>query len=217
MAPAKTTISNWDPILLLSQIVSMQTLHYLTLSLIIPPFLAAFADTTSLNYEGGAASVGMIMDWRQMAGRPTVIGMPIGERWWAWSGGRKVGYGWKADQWDGRMDPMRGWIIAFCWIVACSADIYYLYKLIRRPRLILDFSLTLVFNHLVLTTYYSAALPTSLFFWLVLLGGATLTIVIAEQLCVKREMTEGLSVVPIRPDDLQAEEMELGELLPRID
>jgi len=34
---------------------------------------------------------------------------------------------------------------------------------------------------------------------------------------VKREMSEGLSVVPIRPDDLQAEEMELGELLPRID
>lgn len=96
-------------------------------------------------------------------------------------------------------------------------SIYYLYKLIRRPRLILDFSLTLVFNHLVLTTYYSAALPTSLFFWLVLLGGATLTIVIAEQLCVKREMSDGLSVGPIRPDDLQAEEMELGELLPRID
>ena len=65
---------------------------------------------------------GMIMDWRQMAGRPTVIGMPIGERWWAWSGGRKVGYGWKADQWDGTMDPMRGWIIAFCWIVACFAE-----------------------------------------------------------------------------------------------
>jgi len=217
MAPAKTTISNWDPILLLSQIVSMQTLHYLTLSLIVPPLLAAFADKTSLDYEGGAASVGMIMDWRQMAVRPTVIGMPIGERWWAWSGGRKVGYGWKEDQWDGTMDPMRGWIIAFCWIVACSADIYYLYKLIRRPRLILDFSLTLVFNHLVLTTYYSAALPTSLFFWLVLLGGAVLTIIVAEQLCVKREMSEGLSVMPVRPDDLQVEEMEMGELLPRID
>lgn len=118
--------------------MSMQTLHYLTLSLIVPPLLAAFADRTSLDYEGGAASVGtsrpevlrillttltgMIMDWRQMAGRPTVIGMPIGERWWAWSGGRKVGYGWKEDQWDGTMDPMRGWIIAFCWIVACSAE-----------------------------------------------------------------------------------------------
>ncbi|KAF8184487.1 integral membrane protein S linking to the trans Golgi network-domain-containing protein [Pholiota molesta] len=217
MAPNKTTLSNWDPILLLSQIFSMQTLHYLTLSVIIPPLLAAFAEPSSLKYEGGAANVGMIMDWRQMAGRPTVIGMPIGEKWWAWSEGKKIGYGWKDDQWDGSLDPRRAWIIAFCWIVACSADIYYLYKLVRRPRLILDFALTLVFIHLVLTTYYSAAIPTSLFFWIVLIGGAVLTIIVAEQLCVKREMSEGLSVMPVRPEDLQVEEMEMGGLLPRID
>jgi hypothetical protein len=96
-------------------------------------------------------------------------------------------------------------------------SIYYLYKLVRRPRLILDFALTLVFIHLVLTTYYSAAIPTSLFFWIVLIGGAVLTIIVAEQLCVKREMSEGLSVMPVRPEDLQVEEMEMGGLLPRID
>ena len=93
-------------------------------------------------------------------------------------------------------------------------SIYYLFKLIRRPRLILDFALTLVFNHLVLTTYYSAALPTSLFYWVVLLGGAVLTIVVAEQLCIRREMTEGLR---IQPDDEDVEEMEMGGLLPRTD
>ena len=87
----------------------------------------------------------------------------------------------------------------------------------RRPRLILDFALTLVFNHLVLSTYYSSSLPTSLFFWIVMFGGATLTIVVAEQLCVKREMSEGLSVLPVRPDDELVEEMEMGGLLPRID
>lgn len=37
----------------------MQTLHYLTLSIITPPLLATFAEPTSLNYEGGAANVGM--------------------------------------------------------------------------------------------------------------------------------------------------------------
>jgi len=217
MAPSKTTVSNWDPVLLLSQIVSIQTLHYLTLSIIVPPLLAIFAETKSLAYEGGAANVGMIMDWREMAGRPTVRGMQIGEKWWAWSGGKRIGYGWKDDQWDGRIDPIRGWIIAFCWLVACSADIYYVYKLVRRPRLILDFALTLVFNHLVLSTYYSSSLPTSLFFWIVMLGGATLTIIVAEQLCVKREMSEGLSVLPVRPEDELVEEMEMGDLLPRID
>jgi len=217
MAPSKTTLTNWDPVLLVSQIVSMQTLHYLTLSIIIPPLLAIFAEPKSLAYEGGAANIGMIMDWREMAGRPTVRGMQIDEKWWAWSGGKRIGYGWKDDQWDGRIDPIRGWIIAFCWLVACSADIYYLYKLVRRPRLILDFALTLVFNHLVLSTYYSSSLPTSLFFWIVVLGGAALSIIAAEQLCVKREMSEGLSVLPIRPEDELAEEMEMGALVPRID
>lgn len=216
--------TNWDPVLLISQILSMQTLHYLTLSIIIPPLLSLFADPTSLNYEGGPANVGMIMDWREMAGRPTVRGTYGGERWtsytqWAWSGGKKVGYGWEEDRWDGRTDPMRGWIIAGCWLVACSADIYYLYTLIRRPRLILDFALTLVFNHLVLTTYYSATLPTSFFFWLVLLGGSAVMVVVAEQLCVKREMREGLSVVNVRPDpeEVEVDEMEMGGLLPRRD
>jgi protein SYS1 len=40
------------------QIVSMQTLHYLTLSILIPPLLNLFAEPKSLLYEGGAASVG---------------------------------------------------------------------------------------------------------------------------------------------------------------
>jgi protein SYS1 len=66
--------------------------------------------------------IGMIMDWREMAGRPTVREMQTGEKWWAWSGGKRIGYGWKDDQWDGRIDPIRGWIIAFCWLVACSAE-----------------------------------------------------------------------------------------------
>ena len=50
-----------------------------------------------------------------------------------------------------------------------------------------------------------------------MLGGATLTIIVAEQLCVKREMSEGLSVLPTRPEDELVEEMEMGGLLPRID
>ncbi|KAF8638410.1 hypothetical protein AX17_002235 [Amanita inopinata Kibby_2008] len=214
MAPP-TTVSNWDPVLLISQIVSMQSLHYLTLSILVPPLLSAFAESASLNYEGGAANVGMIMDWREMAGRPTVRWAYGSERWssytWAWSSGKKVGHGWTEDQWDGKIDPMRGWVIAFCWMLACSADIYFLYVLVRRPRLILDFALTLVFNHLVLTTYYAASIPTSLFFWVVLICGSILTVVVAEQLCVKREMTEGLTIAPLNTDE-EADELEMGSL-----
>lgn len=91
-------------------------------------------------------------------------------------------------------------------------SIYYLYSLIRRPRLILDFALTLVFNHLVLTTYYSASIPTSLFFWLVMFAGSAWIVIVAEQLCVKREMTEGLMISLPRDE---AEEMEMGGPLRR--
>ena len=39
----------------------MQSLHYLTLAVLIPPFLAAFAESSSLEYEGGAANVGKLV------------------------------------------------------------------------------------------------------------------------------------------------------------
>ena len=54
---AKST--GWDPVLLIAQIIAMQTLHYVTLSLLVPPLLVMFADPGSLEYEGGAANVGM--------------------------------------------------------------------------------------------------------------------------------------------------------------
>lgn len=127
-------------------------------------------------------------------------------------------------RWDGRTDHMRGWVIAFCWFAASccecvlhlgflsikltfsSISVVYLYHIVRRPRLILDFALTLVFNHIVLTTYYSAALPSSLFFWFVL-GACTAGMVVgAEQLCVRREMKEGLQTLAAP----ELDEIELG-------
>ncbi len=89
----------------------------------------------------------------------------------------------------------------------CS--VYYLYHLVRRPRLILDFTLTLLLNHLVLTTYYSAAIPTSLFFWIVLLASSSLTLLFAEQMCVKREMSEGLVIAT---NSLEAGDVEMSAL-----
>ncbi|RPD57294.1 hypothetical protein L226DRAFT_110975 [Lentinus tigrinus ALCF2SS1-7] len=209
---AKST--GWDPVLIISQIIAMQTLHYVTLSVLIPPLLVMFAEPGSLEYEGGAANVGMIMDWREMAGRPTTRALP-GEGPWSswnsvWSGGKQVGLG-SAQQGDFRsVDLVRCWIIAICWMAASAADVYYLYTLIRRPRLVLDFSLTLLFNHLVLTTYHSAAIPTSLFFWAVMFISTAGTVVFAEQLCVKREMNEGLVVAPAPDGD---DNMEMGSLL----
>ena len=97
-----------------------------------------------------------------------------------------------------------------CLLTQCIASVYYLYSLIRRPRLILDFSLTLLFFHLVLTTYYAAAVPISFFFWAVVGASTAGTVIFAEQLCVKREMEEGLVVTAARDGE---DSMEMGSLL----
>ncbi|KAJ8078817.1 hypothetical protein PM082_013100 [Marasmius tenuissimus] len=218
--------TRWDPTLLISQIVSLQTLHYLTICLLVPPLLKFFAEPVSLSYEGGASNVGMIMDWREMAGRPTVRGIYDTERWGSWSRGKIVKLSWKEDLLrmkvgtEGAVDPRRGWIIALAWLAACCVDLIPLYILVRRPRMILDFSFTLLFNHLVLTTYYSTSLPSSLFFYLVTLAGAAIMIIVGEQLCVKREMREGLNVVATEQrsadiqEDEETENLEMGALLP---
>ena len=90
--------------------------------------------------------------------------------------------------------------------LTADRSVYSLYILVRRPRLVLDFALTLIFNHLVLTTYYSSSVPTSLFFWVVLLASCAGTVIATEQLCVKREMNEGLAV----PADNALDDIETG-------
>lgn len=64
-------LQGWDAVRILTQIASLQTIHYLILAALLPPFLAIFADTSSLMFEGGPTQVGMVFDWRQVAGRPT--------------------------------------------------------------------------------------------------------------------------------------------------
>ena len=68
----------------------------------------------------------MVMDWREMAGRSTVQGWDredrLGAYSGAWSGGRKFDLKGSDDmQWSG-IDPTRGWIIAFCWLVASCVE-----------------------------------------------------------------------------------------------
>jgi hypothetical protein len=99
----------------------------------------------------------------------------------------------------------------------CTKDIrsvYAIYTVVRRPKLVLDFTLTLVFSHIILSTYYSAALPSSLFFWLIMAAGAALTTTFAEQMCVKREMREGITIPSNQAQNGQDEELEMANLRP---
>ncbi|ORX35216.1 integral membrane protein S linking to the trans Golgi network-domain-containing protein [Kockovaella imperatae] len=216
-------VQGWDPVLLICQIISLQAIHYLSLSILVPPLLQSLTSPSVLAYSGGPSTISHVLDWREMAARPTVtsksfsgLDLASAANGWrklrgAWSGGKQVGQviegdgiggGDKPSQsaeeedevWDFGVDDRRGWLLGLSWLIASAIDIAPLYYLIRRPTHILDFSLTLVFLHLVLTTYYAKSFPTSLFFWVVQALGALLMIVIGEQVCVKREMRTELSM-----------------------
>lgn len=59
--------------------ISLQCLHYLVLSLILPALLATLSlKQSALRYQGGAVSLSMILDWRELAGHPTIDG---GKAW----------------------------------------------------------------------------------------------------------------------------------------
>ncbi|KAK1927602.1 integral membrane protein S linking to the trans Golgi network-domain-containing protein [Papiliotrema laurentii] len=236
-------VQGWDPVLLICQIISLQAMHYLTLSFIVPPLLT-LTQPSLLTYSGGPNTVGHILDWREMAARPTIsqssfnglLDFSASDSWkklrGAWAGGKHIGEvvsdpstesGLTGDpvpqaepahgeeHWDLGVDDFRAWLIAFAWIIASAVDIAPLYYLIRRPTYILDFSLTLTFIHLILTSYYAKSFPTSIFFWVVMASGAIMMIVVAEQLCVKREMRTELDL-GWNPDDVNGEEIELGHV-----
>nr|ODN92392.1 hypothetical protein L203_00668 [Cryptococcus depauperatus CBS 7841] len=218
-------VQGWDPILqvqyttydgylltsrrIICQIISLQAIHYLVLSTLIPPFVATLTSPDTLDYSGGPSTVSHIMDWREMAALPTINrgNFPGVEGWrklrGAWAGGKQIGsvkdeYGDgksdKEEMWDYGVDKKRGWVIGSTWLLAFAIDIAPLYYIVQRPTHILDFALTLIFNHFILTTYYSASFPTSFFFWLIQVLGAVLMVVSAEALCVRREMKSELEI-----------------------
>ncbi|GAA5875354.1 hypothetical protein JCM8547_003212 [Rhodosporidiobolus lusitaniae] len=202
-------VQGWDPVLIISQIVSLQALHYLILAIILPVLLSLLANRDLLRYEGGASSIGMAMDWRAFTGS-TVSGVPASRALQPGLAGLAAAAGGTAGKIDaGELargvvrvvegDALRGWAVAVGWVAASMVDIFFLYHIVRRPTHILDFSITLIFNHLILTTYYSSSFPTSFFFWFVVGASSVTQIILAEQWCVKREMRDGFSVGEMTP------------------
>ncbi|CAI2173062.1 7352_t:CDS:2, partial [Funneliformis geosporum] len=87
-----------------------------------------------------------------------------------------------------RADTVLGWTIGFAWIANSIVGIYLLVRLIQRARLVLDFSITLHFFHLLITTYYSGHVPTTFVWWA--LNATTCCIMIfgGEIYCMRKEM-----------------------------
>ncbi|KAG8772861.1 hypothetical protein FRB91_002382 [Serendipita sp. 411] len=202
----------WDPILLISQIVAMQSLHYLTLAILLPPAISIFASKSAVAFHGGPANVNFIMSWHPFSGKSPIP--PDVEIDGIYSGGVRLATSAIINPHELKNFSCR-WIIAAAWLVASLADVYYLYTFIRKPRLILDFALTLLFNHVILTTYYSASFPTSIFFWITLTLSAIIIILLAEQLCVRRELSQDFR--PVTAEDFDEEHSEPADDLDEVE
>lgn len=61
------------------------------------------------------------------------------------------------------------------------SSIIPIYYLVRKPTLVLDFACTLTFLHVVITSYHAGGIPTTFFFWAVMIVGTVLMIIGAEQ------------------------------------
>ncbi|KAI8452435.1 integral membrane protein S linking to the trans Golgi network-domain-containing protein [Phakopsora pachyrhizi] len=106
---------------------------------------------------------------------------------------------------DPAADSRRSWVLSISWFMSSMIGVLFLYQIVRRPIHIMDHSLTICLNHLILTTYYSSRFPNSIWFYFVMITSSIFQIVWSENLCVRREMREGLGVgwkVDQRPDDL---------------
>ena len=75
-------MQGFDAVRIVSQILSLQALHYLALSFIIPPLLGLLSfNKLALNFQGGPTSLSMVLDWREIAGYPILDG----GRPWPWN------------------------------------------------------------------------------------------------------------------------------------
>ncbi|KAF9583058.1 hypothetical protein BGW38_010337 [Lunasporangiospora selenospora] len=146
MAPTGTVFraTQWDPTLILSQIVCLQAIWYVSISTIV---------FTLFKFSGTDITLDAILNYREI-----------------------------------RADNAQGMLLSLAWLLNSLVGVYLLLKIVTRARLVLDFSLTLLLYHVVLTTLYSDHVPSTFLWWA--LNGTTCGIMIfgGEYVCMQQEM-----------------------------
>jgi len=64
----------------------------------------------------------------------------------------------------------------------------FILLLIARSKLVLDFTLTIHFIHLIVTSFYSHAIPTNLFWWVLQICSASIMTSLGVWACQWREL-----------------------------
>ncbi|KAG0048312.1 hypothetical protein BGZ83_006710 [Gryganskiella cystojenkinii] len=136
--------TQWDPVLILSQIVCLQAIWYISISTIVYIFS---------KLSGTDITLDAILNFREI-----------------------------------RADNAQGMLLGLAWLLNSVVGVYLLLKIVSRARLVLDFSLTLLLYHVMVTTLYSDHFPSSFLWWA--LNGTTCGIMIfgGEYVCMQLEM-----------------------------
>ncbi|CAG8645908.1 550_t:CDS:2 [Ambispora leptoticha] len=87
-----------------------------------------------------------------------------------------------------RGDTVLGWTLGFAWISNSVVGIYLLLRVVQRAKLVLDFTVTLHFFHLIITSYYSGHIPTTFVWWAINVTTCCIMIFGGELYCMRKEM-----------------------------
>ncbi|KAH0609249.1 uncharacterized protein H6S33_012735 [Morchella sextelata] len=87
-----------------------------------------------------------------------------------------------------RGDTAIGWTLGILWVLSALVMVIAQTLIHARSKLVLDFSLTLHFLHLVVVALYDGALPASWFWWGVQVVSAMVMVVVGTWACTWREL-----------------------------
>ncbi|KAF1928806.1 uncharacterized protein M421DRAFT_4646 [Didymella exigua CBS 183.55] len=87
-----------------------------------------------------------------------------------------------------RGDTTVGWTLGLVWMLNSLTSALFLLVLVARSKLVLDFALTVHAIHLVVTSLYTHAVPSHLFWWALQMASATLMTSLGVWACQWREL-----------------------------
>ncbi|KAJ3016727.1 hypothetical protein HKX48_003894 [Thoreauomyces humboldtii] len=87
-----------------------------------------------------------------------------------------------------RTDTVLGWALFIAFLINAGIGCYAQLYIVQRAKLCLDFSCTLHFLHLIITTFFSGGLSRSFFWWFSFLCTLVLMSFGAEHICMQKEL-----------------------------
>ncbi|RPA79590.1 hypothetical protein BJ508DRAFT_415852 [Ascobolus immersus RN42] len=116
--------------------------------------------------------------------------------------------------WDWRSvrgDNVLGWTVGMLWVLNGVIAVVAITLFVTRSKLVLDFSLTLHFIHLLITTFYSHSIPRSLEWWAGIMISAAGVTAAATWTCRWRELRP-MSFQGIAPAGGGGGDIEMGRM-----